>query len=209
MQTQLIDIDYDLEFIEDGHTIDVISIGIARTSPDAYDTEYYAVNKSCDFSKANDWVLENVLQPMGLDRRGFDVPEGQQSELFKQTLSYAKTKTTIARDVILFVLGDYEKQNYFDWPLKELIKVEVDIKTRLWGYYSAYDHVALCQLFGTMMSLPKCLPMYTNDIKQLCVSLGNPQLPAQDKGLHNALYDARWNKKARLFLEEYKQRRPA
>ena len=74
-------------------------------------------------------------------------------------------------------------------------------KPEFWGYYSAYDHVALCQLFGTMMNLPKDWPMYTRDIKQWCDALGNPELPKQGKGEHNALADALWNRTAWNFLD--------
>lgn len=70
----------------------------------------------------------------------------------------------------------------------------------LWGYYSAYDHVALCWLFGSMIDLPPGMPMYTKDIKQLADSLGNPQLPPQTTNKHNALQDAHWNKKAWQYL---------
>ena len=48
----------DCEFIEDGKTIDLISIGIASDD----DRFLYIVNRDCDFSKASDWVLENVLR---------------------------------------------------------------------------------------------------------------------------------------------------
>ena len=44
--------------------------------------------------------------------------------------------------------------------------------------------------------------MYCNDIKQLAQSLGNPKLPAQGKGEHDALCDAKWNKSAHAFLVE-------
>lgn len=33
-----------------------------------------------------------------------------------------------------------------------------------------YDWVVLCQLYGTMMDLPKGWPMYCRDVKQLCDS---------------------------------------
>src|SRR5262245_1098182 len=75
-------------------------------------------------------------------------------------------------------------------------------KPEFWGYYSAYDHVALCQLFGTMMNLPKGWPMYTRDLKQWCDALGNPDLPPQGKSEHHALADAKWNKQAWEFLAE-------
>ena len=72
----------------------------------------------------------------------------------------------------------------------------------LWGYYSAYDHVALCWLFGAMIDLPEGMPMYTRDIKQLCDSLGNPKLPEQLGTEHNAFADALWNMKAYKFLRK-------
>lgn len=63
-----------------------------------------------------------------------------------------------------------------------------------WGYYADYDWVAICQLFGRMVDIPKGWPMYCRDIKQLCDSLGNPRLPDQDSTEHHALNDARWNR---------------
>jgi hypothetical protein len=75
-------------------------------------------------------------------------------------------------------------------------------KQEFWGYYSDYDWVVFCQMFGSMIDLPKGWPMYCNDIKQLAMDLGNPQLPEQGKGEHNALADARWNRIAHQFLIE-------
>ncbi len=92
----------------------------------------------------------------------------------------------------------YKSREQIKQDILEFIKVETD--PELWAYYAAYDHVAFCQLFGTMMELPEGYPMYTRDIKQLCDGLGNPPLPEQGKGEHNALDDAKWNKVAYEFL---------
>lgn len=73
-------------------------------------------------------------------------------------------------------------------------------KPEFWGYYADYDWVIFCQIFGTMMNLPKGFPMYCRDIKQLCDEMGNPKLPEQVQEEHNALADARWNKIAWEFL---------
>lgn len=75
-----------------------------------------------------------------------------------------------------------------------------DDKPEFWGYYSDYDWVVFCQIFGSMVDLPKGWPMYCRDIKQLCDSKGNPQLPKQSTIEHNALDDALWNKEAWEFL---------
>lgn len=150
----------DTEFIENGETIDLVSIGIIAEDG----RQYYAVNISCDFEKASDWVKENVISKLG-----------------KPDASFWKTPSNIRMDVLKFcALETYGKPEF-------------------WGYYADYDWVALCQLFGTMMQLPKGWPMYCRDIKQLCDDLGNPELPKQT-GEHNAIEDAKWNFEAWTFL---------
>lgn len=139
---------FDTEFIEDGHTIEFISIGIVAEDG----REYYAEVSECDHSKASDWVKKNVLPHL------------------TGTLTFRPDIAAGIRDF----LGE---------------------KPQLWAYYGAYDWVAFCQLFGTMMDLPQGYPMYVRDIKQLCDMIGNPRLPEQGKDEHNALADARWNRK--------------
>jgi hypothetical protein len=151
---------YDTEFVADGHTIDLISIGIVAEDG----REYYAQNAEFfQYGKPTQWILKNVIPH--LDNRWTE-------------------RATIKAEILSFL--NPEKYG----------------KPEMWGYYSAYDHVAFCQLFGTMMDLPEGYPMYTRDIKQWCVSLGDPRLPEQGKGEHHALADARWNKLAWQFLLE-------
>ena len=76
-----------------------------------------------------------------------------------------------------------------------------DDTPEFWGYYCDYDWVAFCWLFGRMVDLPDGWPMYCNDLKQLCDSLGNPNLPMQEKGHHNALEDAKWNMSTYSWLK--------
>ncbi len=171
---------YDTEFIEDGTTIDLISIGIVAEDG----RELYLQSIDVDGSKASDWVIENVLSNLKLcptdtpfmkhvtdGNCGPECPWGSREQIRDKILSFM--------DPLLYG------------------------KPELWGYYSAYDHVAFCQLFGTMMDLPKSYPMYTRDIKQWCDALGDPRLPEQGKDEHNALSDARWNKFAYDFLVGY------
>lgn len=77
-----------------------------------------------------------------------------------------------------------------------------DDTPEFWGYYADYEWVVLCQLFGTMINLPKGWPMFCRDIKQMAVELGNPRLPNHHHVEHNALGDARWNKLAWEWLTE-------
>lgn len=48
---------FDTEFIEDGKTIDLISIGMVREDGQTY----YAESSECDLSKASQWVTDNVI----------------------------------------------------------------------------------------------------------------------------------------------------
>lgn len=66
---------FDTEFIEDGKTIDLLSIGIV--SEDG--REYYAVSSECDVSKAGDWVKANVLPHINLS-------EGKPREQIKKEI---------------------------------------------------------------------------------------------------------------------------
>jgi hypothetical protein len=75
-----------------------------------------------------------------------------------------------------------------------------DKKPEFWGYYADYDWVVFAQMFGTMMDLPEGWPMYCRDLKQWADALGNPKLPEQSSTEHNALNDARWNRKVYDFL---------
>lgn len=51
---------YDTEFIEDGETIELISIGIVSEEG----REFYAVSTDFDATRANPWVRENVLDKL-------------------------------------------------------------------------------------------------------------------------------------------------
>lgn len=63
----------------------------------------------------------------------------------------------------------------------------------LWAWYAAYDHVALCQLWGAMPALPREIPRFTKDLRQLWDERGRPSLPSADEPRHDALVDARHN----------------
>jgi hypothetical protein len=62
----------------------------------------------------------------------------------------------------------------------------------LWAWFAAYDHVALAQLWGAMPALPREIPRFTKDLRQLWDDLRRPSLPSAT-GRHDALVDARHN----------------
>lgn len=150
---------FDTEFIEDGKTIDLISIGLVREDG----AELYRECKECDLSKASPWVRENVLPHLS----------GKKTSRFD-----------IQRDIVAFVGSNPE----------------------FYAYYASYDWICLCQLFGTMMDLPKDFPMFPIDLKQYLWMIGNPPLPKQMSTEHNALADAYWNMEvyAKVILEDFK-----
>lgn len=188
----------DTEFIEDGKTIDLISIGIVAEDG----REYYAVNADCHFEMASDWVWKNVLHPIGIYQplKFINPSDPSTSPQTKETLLRAKTRKYIKEDLLLFLAG-----GQIDPIEDQTVSAESYKEVCVWGYYADYDWVVFCQLFGTMMDLPKGFPMYCRDIKQWCDSLGNPKLPEQGKGEHNALADAKWNKTAWEFLRKYEE----
>lgn len=163
---------YDTEFIEDGRTIDLISIGIVADDG----REFYSVSSEFSLAKlhANKWLVDNVLPYLPIKQH----PPGVRCRCFHGHLDTdnptVRSRAQIARVVQEFLLSG-------------------DGQPELWAWYAAYDHVALCQLWGTMMDLPDGIPMYTNDLKQECDRLGNPPLPEQELCEHNALADARQN----------------
>lgn len=69
----------------------------------------------------------------------------------------------------------------------------------IWGYYPSYDWVALCQIYGTMMDLPKDWPQAPLDIRQLAIDrevTDKDLFPAQTGAEHDALADAQWAREA-------------
>lgn len=161
----------DTEFMEDGKTITLLSLAIVAEDG----RELYIVNESASLQLANSWVKRNVI-PSLLHDLTTSNPKG----LFVQAYH-----STIAQHVLAFV-GNASSAGF--------------VKPEFWGYFADYDWVVFCQLFGTMMDLPKGWPMYCNDIEQLYTEKPKPGLPAQPTEQHHALADARWNRQAYEFL---------
>jgi hypothetical protein len=78
-----------------------------------------------------------------------------------------------------------------------------DKTPEFWGYYADYDWVAFCWTFGRMIDLPRHFPKYCRDLKQWLDEVGNPRVPFKPDEEHNALSDARWNKKVYEWLNVF------
>jgi hypothetical protein len=178
---------YDTEFIEDGRTIELISIGIVAGDG----REYYAVNSDApwDRIKDNDWLVRNVLPSLSMT-----------NTIGLQRYCESDPNTHPRPSISLVTINRLNSSVKPHWVIanevRDFLTVEPGWRNNeLWAYYGAYDHVALCQLWGPMRSLPYGIPMWTNDLMQLWQAAGEPEMPAKSPGIHNALADARWNQK--------------
>lgn len=162
---------FDTEFIEDGRTIDLLSIGIV--SEDG--REFYAEvdQRDVDYEHAGPWVKENVIKHLW--NRQNDKSEFNGWSRDGGTGGVLR-RTEIANEIIRFV-----GQN----PV-------------FWSYYADYDWVVLCQLYGRMIDLPKTWPMYCRDLKQL-IDMYRINPPEQTGQEHHALFDARWVKQSFIY----------
>ena len=161
---------FDTEFMEDGERIELLSIGVVCEDG----REFYAESLDADLSHANEWVVENVI-PHLWSRKA----DKRKANLWSRDggTGGLLSRAAIAGDLQKFINHGAARPEF-------------------WAYYGDYDWVVLCQLYGTMMDLPKSWPMFAMDVKQLCVSQGNPTLPEQTSTEHNALDDAKWTRDA-------------
>lgn len=175
---------FDTEFIERGPEHPIELLSIGIVAEDG--REFYAQNLDTHFDGASDWVTENVIAHL-TNMEYWHTREGDPVGWF--------TRESLAAGIRTFC----DPKPYG--------------KPEFWAYYADYDWVVFCQLFGTMMELPKGWPMYCRDIKQEADRLEGwirsfnamPEyklrLPEQGKGEHHALADARWNRVAFEYLE--------
>ena len=186
-------------------TIDLISIGIVCEDG----RHFYALNKECDLKEIwkDEWLQENVLLPFYKDyvhgdmRNHFPFSYSVIKGIFKR---FGKTKIELTNEISQFV-------NNYNCSTKNI---------EFYGYYSDYDWVVFCQLFGRMLDLPKGFPMYCKDLKQTYDEINDKMFPIgklefsegkmsikqlsnypKQDNEHNALDDAKWNYELYKFLK--------
>lgn len=171
-------------------TIDLISIGIIAEDG----REYYAISKDFNLKEAWNrfqwrrkpiydgipgaykeyWIRDNVLKPIWEEKcnEGFTFKDSPMTPYGIETLftyknfkrlinKYGKTNKQIAEEIKYFVanrpIGLKKEQWILDYDTKNV---------HFYGYYSDYDWVVFCWLFGNMIDLPNGFPMYCIDVKQ-------------------------------------------
>lgn len=144
---------------------------------------------------------------------------------FKRLIKlYGKSNEVIAKEIKEFVYRTSQINNphtIANWnEVKHLFPVE------FYTYYGAYDWVVFCWLFGKMIDLPKGFPMFSRDLKVMLEDKPVVYLPhimmngetyivgcdpyysswkehrdyPKQEDEHNALADAKWNKRLYEFL---------
>lgn len=220
---------YDTEFIEGKKqqfnsppTIDLISIGIVDERGDffyeisnEFDLNWAWFKNDNTIAEPNYWIRENVLKPIFADLCQ------RKSEWYDYNI-----EDDFHVDKLYALLKEFGKSNdQIKEGIIDFIKPSNENPVDLVGYYSSYDHVVLCWLFGRMIDLPDGMPMYTIDLKQVIDEEGNrlhltmknlvsdkyktyheflkehPGYPKQNKeNKHSALHDAIWTSQLGKFL---------
>lgn len=182
---------YDCEFWEQGDQEPIRLISIGMVAEDG--RELYLINGHAPvtaIAREHPWLRENAFPHLPINAYttggGAGYPE----------VWYADWVTDPARRAdAAHLRTPHEITTEVDSFLRETPDLE------LWGWYSAYDHVVLCQIFGTMANLPPYVPYYTNDLRQ---HIGkDARVPAQkSEEEHHALADARWTMAAHVWFEQ-------
>lgn len=160
---------YDWEFKEDGKTIEPISLGMV----DDNDRELYIIYQPAVVAFREREYFNRLDQTdLWLRDNVFNHISEYDS---MQLLSY--TKEDMAQKVYNFICDGL---SYGD-------------QAELWGYFAAYDHVCLSQLFGRMIDLPGPMPMYTNELMTIRNGRNKPARPSSLPE-HHALMDAKYQK---------------
>ena len=169
------------------------------------------------------WLRENVLKPifdnLTILDRCYDKHSSFTYANFKYLVNkYGKTNNQIAEEIKDFVsqkqlLYTRLMDNLYGFTTETLRTFEGRMACiehnwgtpKFYAYYADYDWVVFCQLFGTMMQLPKGFPMYCVDLKQeldkFDLKSKTKQLPKKENE-HNALSDALWNQQLHEFLNK-------
>lgn len=145
----------DTEFLENGQTIDLISIGMITEFGD----EFYGVNADCNqwAIKMHHWLPANVWKNLPLAKNGVALDPLMLNSI-DNSESYLDNATWLntANPAVMhrLTLADRVKSFILSVPEPEL-----------WADHAATDHVALYQLFGRMVDVPEGVPWFTHEFQ--------------------------------------------
>lgn len=161
----------DEEFMEHWASIELLSIGLVAEDG----RTYYRQVVNVDHGRANQFVRDYVLPQLTA------CPSGMNKQQHWARMSQPTPAECVAD---------------CPWQWKEKLGAEIQAfcgeSPTFIGYYSAYDWVVLCQLFGTMMGLPKGWPRYCIDLRYALDARGYTGITQPDDMVPHALSNATW-----------------
>lgn len=189
----------DLEFWERGNDHPIVPLSVGVVAEDGISMLLINGQAPLEEVWADTWMRDNVLRHFPLtvysdERDAAGIPRlgwNEDSHVYDQCV-FTPSQMAFHLEEFLGVGQYYEE---------DAAPVE------LWADWAAYDHVCLAQLWGSMMKLPKGMPMRTHCTQQLIddwglrdqwklfgpavEALNGPGVHDQE---HNALADAAWCK---------------
>ena len=185
---------------------------------------FQVIDSDCNGEEREYWIRKNVLKPIykelhdkenlharqALYRASVYIKESEFNFTYRNLKrlinKYGKTNKQIANDIVEFTSKHLLCDKLLDKHGNVILQIEADATPKkFYAYYADYDWVVFCQLFGTMMQLPKGFPMYCVDLKQeldkFDLKSKTKQLPKKENE-HNALSDALWNQQLHEFLNK-------
>lgn len=201
---------YDTEFLDDGKTIELVSIGMK--SGDG--RKLYAINREMPQARivAHKWMRKHVWPHLPLK----DLPETR-GEFGQYPVKKCRCAVREKGEYDCLCMNGRLDMDHPDVrPMGQIRRMVSDFlleshpiqparhrnEIQMWAWYGAYDYVRLAQLWGPMIDLPSHVPMLTHDLKSEHMRLGSPKLPEQASGEHNSLADAEHNLIKARFLYE-------
>lgn len=163
---------YHCEMVERGRDLPIQLVSVGMATEDG--VEFYGVNEECLSNVTrHPWAAVNIAPHLPIHFDGNFIYEWDQL--------HQEHDHVMALDQLAARLQRF---------LQDLEKVE------LWSYYGAYNHVAMCQLWGSQSELPAGIPAFTHELQQLAEENPDVLLPPAPENTHHAMADARWIKRA-------------
>jgi hypothetical protein len=169
---------YDCEIVERGRGVpmELVSLGIVREDG----AEMYVINAECLPSvMRNPWLSTTAVPHLPI--------RSDDTFIFEWDKNHPQHQNVLNMDLLT----------------PEVLKFITDVdKPDLWAYYSAYKHVVLSQLFGSMAERPARMPMFTHELQQLVEDHPMLALPTAPENSYHAMDNARWVRDAYVALTE-------
>lgn len=130
-----------------------------------------------------------------IDLVSIGIVDDEGRELYLESSEFDESKANSwVREHVLSELGppnERHPRSVIADRIAHFVKTDSPHPPQFIAYFADYDWVALCQLFGPMIGLPKGWPMFCLDLRQLQFHTGQ-RIKQPETDRHHALTDARW-----------------